>query len=158
MASGVLSIELTSGSAAATRVGSGTLFALFVLAEVVADGDGDLLDCLFADAGDLFELLGGHVGERFDGGDAGGDEFFEDGFAELGDLFDRRGGAAGHGLHLLLDLLTLLLFALDVDLPLEELGGEADVLALLADGERELGVVDDDFDLLLGEVGDGDAG
>jgi hypothetical protein len=29
---------------------------------------------------------------------------------------------------------VLLLFALDVDLPLEELGGEADVLALFADG------------------------
>ncbi len=65
--------------------------------------------------------------------------------------------AAGHGLHLLLDLLTLLLFALDVDLPLEELGGETNVLALLADGERELGVVDDDLDLLVAEVGDGDA-
>ncbi len=101
--------------------------------------------------------FGGHVGECFDGGDAGGDEFFDDGVAELGDLLDRCGGAAAHGLHLLLDLLALLLFGLDVDLPLEELGGEADVLALLADGERELGVVDDDFDLLVGEVGDGDA-
>ena len=141
----------------ATESGFRALFTLFVLAEVVADGDGDLLDCLLADAGDLFELFRGHVGEGFDGGDAGGDEFLEDGFAELGDLLDRGGGTAGHGLHLLLDLLTLLLFALDVDLPLEELGGEADVLALLADGERELGVVDDDFDLLLGEVGDGDA-
>ena len=66
-------------------------------------------------------------------------------------------GSAAHGLHLLLDFLALLLFALDVDLPLQELGGEADVLALLADGERELGVVDDDLDLLVGEVGDGDA-
>ena len=136
----------------------GTFFAFFVLAEVVADGDGDLLDGLFADAGDFAELFGGHVGERFDGGDAGGDELLHDGFAEFGDLLDRRGGAAGHGLHLLLDFLALLFLALDVDLPLQELGGEADVLALLADGERELGVVDDDFDLLFGEVGDGDAG
>src|SRR5581483_8841494 len=81
-----------------------------------------------------------------------------DAVAELGDLLDGRGGSALHGLHLLLDFLALLLFGLDVDLPAEELGGEADVLALLADGERELGVVDDDFELLLAEVGDGDAG
>ncbi len=107
--------------------------------------------------GHLFELLGGHVGKGLDCGDAGGDEFFEDGVAKLGDLFDRSGGAAGHGLHLLLDLLAFLLFALDVDLPLEEFGRETDVLALLADGERELGVVDDDLYLLVGKVGDGDA-
>ena len=115
----------------------------------MADGDGDFLYCLFSDAGNLFELLGGHVGERFDGGDPGSDKFLEDGIAELGDLFDRRGGAAGHGLHLLFDLLALLLFALDVDLPLEELGSEANVLSLLADGKRELGIVDDDFNLLF---------
>ena len=47
---------------------------------------------------------------------------------------------------------------LDIDFPVEELSGEADVLALFADGQRKLGVVDDDFDLLVVEVGDGDAG
>ena len=67
-------------------------------------------------------------------------------------------GVTGHGLHLLLDFLTLLFLGFDVDLPLEELGGETDVLAFLADGEGELGVIDDDFELLVGEVGDGDAG
>ena len=116
-----------------------------------------LLQRLLADAGNLFELLRRHVGQRFDGGDAGGDQLLDDAVAQLGDLLDGRGGAAGHGLHLLLDFLALLFLALDVDLPAEQLGGEADVLALLADGQRELRVVDDDFELLLAEVGDGDA-
>ena len=62
-----------------------------------------------------------------------------------------------NALHLLLDFLALFLFALDVDLPAEKLGGEANVLPLFADGERELGVIDDDFKLLLAEIGDADA-
>src|SRR6185437_2513858 len=139
------------------RHGSRTLFTLLVLSEVVAHGDGDLLDRLVPDARHLAELFGGHVGELLDGGDAGGDELLHDAFADLGDLLDGRVGSAGHGLHLLLDLLTLLLLGLDVNLPAEELGGEADVLSLLADGEGELRVVDDDLELLLAEVGDGDA-
>ena len=153
-------MELVSGVSVGVSIdgqGDGTFFAFFVLAKVVTDGDGDLFDRLLSDAGDLFELFGGHVGDRFDGGDAGCDELFEDLLAELGDLLDGGLGVTGHGLHLLLDLLALLFLGLDVDLPLEELGGETDVLALLADGEGELGVIDDDFELLVGEVGDGDA-
>ena len=66
-------------------------------------------------------------------------------------------GPPEKSLHLLLDFLALLLFALDVDLPAQQLGRQADVLSLLADGERELGVVDDHFELLFGQVGDGNA-
>src|SRR6185437_13767467 len=136
------------------RHGSRTLFTLLVLSEVVAHGDGDLLDRLVPDARHLAELFGGHVGELLDGGDAGGDELLHDAFADLGDLLDGRVGSAGHGLHLLLDLLTLLLLGLDVNLPAEELGGEADVLSLLAevgDGDaRDLGGLEG----LLGEGGD----
>src|SRR5208337_3760385 len=76
---------------------------------------------------------------------------------QLGDLLDGRGGSAGESLHLLLDLLALLLFALDVDLPAQQLGGQAHVLALLADGQGEVRVVDDDFELLFSQIGDGDA-
>ncbi len=124
----------------------------------MANGDRDLLDRLFSDAGNFFEFARGVMSARgFDGGDASGDEFFEGWSRRVRDLLDGGRRTAAHGLHLALDLLTLLLFALNVDLPLEELGGEADVLALLADGERELSVVDDDFDLLFAEVGDGDA-
>ena len=59
--------------------------------------------------------------------------------------------------HLLLDFLTLLFFALDVDLPAEQLGGKADVLAFFADGERKLGVIDDDFEMLFAGIDNGDA-
>ena len=61
-------------------------------------------------------------------------------------------------LHLLLHFLALLFLGFDVDLPIKKLGGEPYVLALLADGERQLGVIDDDFNLLFIEVCDGDAG
>ncbi len=46
---------------------------------------------------------------------------------------------------LLLDLAALLFFALDVDAPAGQLGGEPHVLALLADGERQLAVLDHHF-------------
>ena len=36
----------------------------------------------------------------------------------------------------------------------KQLGRQAHVLALLADGQRKLGVVDDDFELLLAQIGD----
>ena len=39
------------------------LFALFKVAEVVAHRHADLLQRLFADAGNLFQLLGRHVGQ-----------------------------------------------------------------------------------------------
>ena len=45
--------------------------------------------------------------------------------------------------------LALLFLALDIDLPAEQFGCQAHVLALLADGERELRIVDDHFHVLL---------
>ena len=66
-------------------------------------------------------------------------------------------GPPARGLHLLLDLLALLLFALDVDLPAQQLGRQAHVLALLADGQRKLRVIDDHFQLLFGEIGNRNA-
>ena len=64
-------------------------------------------------------------------------------------LLDRRGRLPAMRLHLLLDFLALLFLALDVDLPAQQLGRQAHVLALLADGQRKLRVVDDHFKLLL---------
>ena len=64
-------------------------------------------------------------------------------------------GALGvEAFELRLDLAPFLLLALDVDLPARQLRGETDVLALLADGQRELPVLDDDFHHLLGFVDD----
>src|SRR5512145_383697 len=62
-----------------------------------------------------------------------------------------------HAGHLDLDLAPLLFFALDVDAPADELGRQADVLSLLADGEAELLVLDDDLHDPLFLVGHGDA-
>jgi hypothetical protein len=38
-----------------------TFFALFKMAEVVADRDADLFQCLLADSWNLFQLFGGHI-------------------------------------------------------------------------------------------------
>ena len=51
--------------------------------------------------------------------------------------------------HLRFHFLPLLFFALDIDLPAEQLGRQAHVLPLLADGERELRIVDDHFHVLF---------
>ncbi len=55
----------------------------------------------------------------------------------------------GHGGHLGLDLLPLLFLALDVDSPAQELRCQSNVLALLSDGKRQLGVIHDHFEVLL---------
>src|SRR5208282_3363220 len=133
-----------------------SFFAFFEVAEVVTNGNADALQCFFADARDFFELFRCHVGQRFDGRDTGSDKFLNDAFAEFSDLLDGRGRAARESLHLLLDFLALLFLALDVDLPSEKLRCKPNVLALFADGERQLRIVDDDFELLVSQVGDGD--
>ena len=143
-----------------SRSGSCTfrpLLALFVLAEVMAHRGRNLLQRLFADARDLFQLLRRHVGQRLDRRDAGSHQLLDDRLAQLGHLFDRRRRTAAQRLHLLLDLLALLFLALDVDLPAQQLRGQTHILPLLADGQRELCVVDDDLQLLFGQIGDADA-
>src|SRR6202522_2097722 len=128
------------------------LFAGFVFAKIVTYGEADFLQRFFPNARDLFQLLRGHVGQRFDRGDAGNHQLLDDLLAQLGHLFDGGGRAAAHRLHLLLDFLALLFLALDVDLPAQQLGRQTHILALLADGQGELGVVYDDLDLLLPQV------
>src|ERR1700723_1929860 len=54
-----------------------TLFALFVLAEVVPHRDADLLQRLLPDPRNLFQLLWSHVRQRFDGGDAGRNQLLD---------------------------------------------------------------------------------
>ncbi len=111
-----------------------------------------------SDAGDGLQLFRRHVGQRLDAGDAGFAQLLQHRVAEFGGNVLQRGSrVADQRVHLLLDLLTLLLFALDVDLPAQQLGGQAHILPLLADGKRELGVIDDDFQMLVVAVHDGDA-
>jgi hypothetical protein len=80
------------------------------------------------------------------------DQLLDDRLAQLGNLLNRRGRSAAHRLHLLLDFLALLFLALDVDLPAQQLRRQADVLALLADRQRQLRVVDDHFQLLVRQI------
>src|SRR6185312_1361460 len=134
-----------------------SLFAFFEVPKVVPNGHADALQRLFADARNLFELFGRHVGQRLHGGDAASHQFLDNGLAQLGDLLYGRGRAAGQSLHLLLDFLPLFFFALDVDLPAQQLGGKTHVLAFFADGQRKLRVIDDHFKLLFAQVGDGNA-
>ncbi len=59
--------------------------------------------------------------------------------------------------HLRFHFLALFFFALDIDLPAEQLGRQAHILALLADGQRELRIVDDHFHVLFERIDDADA-
>src|SRR6185312_13119108 len=135
----------------------GTLFARLVLPKVMPNRRADLFQRLFSDARNLLQLLRRHVGQRLDGGNARRHQLLDNAFAQLRHLLNGCHGSSAKALHLLLDFLALLFLALDVDLPAQKLGRQPHVLALLADGERELGVVHNDLKLLFGEVGDADA-
>ncbi len=123
----------------------------------MAHGRANLFQRLLANAGNLFQLLRRHVGQRFHRSDACGDQLLQRRLSQLRNLFDRRCDGRAHGLHLLLDLLALLLFALDVNLPAQQFGGQAHILPLLANGQRKLRIIHDDFQLLFAEVGNADA-
>src|SRR5271165_5776286 len=107
----------------------------------------NLVDHLFADAGNFHKLLGGHAGELFDVGDAGGFDLFNGLGADAREGRERGGGRCERG-HLLFDFAALFFFGLDVDVPANELAGQTNILALLANGQGELGVLNDDFELV----------
>src|SRR5918992_1361635 len=75
-------------------------------------------------------------------------------FTPLRGFFTRLRVEAGKSLELRLHFTALLFLALDIDAPAGELGGEPDVLPLLADRERQLLVLDDHFHHALAIVHD----
>ena len=82
----------TAASAASPSVPG--FFGIFKLAEVVPHSHADFFDCLLADARNLFELLGRHVGQRLNRGDAGGHQLLDNAVAQFCDLLNRRVGRA----------------------------------------------------------------
>src|SRR6185295_2498687 len=141
----------------ALRLLAGRLLGVAAVPFLLGDGGrlADLLRGLVPDALDRGQLLVGHAEEMVEAADADVDELLDRLVADAlqaAQLLDD----ALHARHLRLDLLALLLLALDVDAPAHELGGQADVLALLADGEGELLVLDHDLHDLLLFVDDGD--
>src|SRR5215469_1546015 len=93
----------------------------FERGEVIVHGDADLLDRLWADSRQLFELFRRHVSKRFHGCDSSPNELLYDLFAEFRDLLERSSRAGSKRLHLLFNFLPLLFFALNVDLPAKQL-------------------------------------
>src|SRR6185503_9852182 len=84
-------------------------------------------------------------------------ELLDDAFAESLNALKRRRCRARELCHLLLDFLALFFFALDIDLPAEQLGRKTNVLTLLSDRERQLTVIDHDFQVLFDRIQYGDA-
>src|SRR5450759_782833 len=128
---------------------------IFKLAVIGHYGGLNELDRSRIDAGNCLELLGRHGAQALDGPDSGFEQLLRQRVAHS--IVEQNGNrrAGGHqGGHLRLDFLALLFLALDVDLPAQQLGRQAHVLALLADGERELRIVDDDFHVLLEGIDD----
>src|SRR5678816_2971663 len=93
--------------------GRGNGFAAFQAGEVIIDRDTDFFHRLGADAFDGFELLGRHVGQVFDGRDAGSTQFLDQAFAETGHILKRRGSLRNQRRHLLFHFLTLFFLALN---------------------------------------------
>ncbi len=121
-----------------------------LLAQPLHRGLGALLDLLRglgpAEPGDARELLLGRLGELLERAEAQAVHAPRDGLGHPFDLLERGDG-------LLLHLLELAL-ADDVELPAGELRGEAHVLSLAADGERQLLVGDDELHPAVGLVDD----
>src|SRR5271165_252857 len=132
-------------------------FATFQAGKVIIHGDADFFHRFRADAFNRLKLLRSHIGEGFHRGHARRSELLDDSLTQTRHTFQRSRSRRSHGGHLLLDFLPLLFLALDVDLPPEQLRGEAHVLPLLADGQRELAVVDYNFEMLLSAVDHGHA-
>src|SRR5262249_20289967 len=102
--------------------------------EVIIHCNTDLLDGLWSNTGTLFELLRSHISQGFHCRNAGGNQLLDDRLTQLRNLLERS-SCGHHRLHLLLDFLTLLLFALDVNLPSKKLGSKTHMLSLLADSK-----------------------
>ena len=102
--------------------------------EVVIDCNADLLDSLRSNPRHFFELFGSHISQSFHRRNSSGNQLLNDRFTQLRNFLERSGWAH-HCLHLLLDFLTLLFLALDVDLPAKKLGGKTNILPLLADSK-----------------------
>ena len=71
--------------------------------------------------------------------------------------FGKRRSGSSERCHLRLNLLALLFLALDIDVPADQLAGEPDVLTFLADSQRELRILDDDFEVVVFRIDDLDA-
>src|SRR5215469_1815454 len=124
--------------------------------EVRGDGLVNLLHHFFADARNFDQLLGRHIRELFHGRDAGSFELFDRLRSNAFQFSERRAGCRERG-HLCFDFAAFFFLALDVDVPANQLAGEADVLAFFADGERKLRVLDNHFQALFLGIDDLDA-
>src|SRR5579863_170543 len=110
-----------------------------------------------ADVRNFFQLLRRHAAQLFDGRNSRLDQLLGQFVAQaiVDEHGDRRSRNSQRG-HGGFDLLPLLFLALDVDLPPEKLSRQTHVLPLLANGERELRIVNDYFHVFLGRIDDRD--
>ncbi len=127
------------------RTGRSGFSATFIEA---IDGLINFVDHFFADARNFQQLLGRHSGEFLQRSDSRRLDLFDGLWSNAFQHRQRRGGRREGG-HLLLDFTALLFFALDIDIPANELAGEANVLALFADGQGKLGILDNHFQLVI---------
>ena len=88
----------------------------------------------------------------FDAGDARGFHLFDGLGADAGER-SKRSRRRGEPGHLVFDLAALFFFALDVDIPADQLAGQAHVLAFFADGQRKLRIFDNHFQLVRFGIG-----
>src|SRR6266436_1738810 len=125
--------------------------------EVIIDCQTDFFHRFGANSLNRLELLGRHIRQGLHGGDPGRAQLFDQPFAQAGHILEWSRSLLDQRRHLLFHFLPLLFLALDVDLPAQQLGRQPDVLPLLANGQRQLGVVHHHFEVLLGLVDHGHA-
>src|SRR4051794_34716985 len=138
-------------------LGQSDSFSAFQCSEIIIDRDADFFHSLGADSFDCLKLLRRHISQSFHRRNACFIEFLNQTLAQAFDCFKRSRRRAGQFGHLRFNFLALFLFALDINLPAQQLGRQADVLAFLADCKRKLAIVHHDFEMLVSRVKNRDA-
>ena len=128
------------------------------MAVIGVDGHLNLLHHLRTDALDFFQFFGRHAAQLFDGADTRFQQLLHYLFRQtVIDQYGNRSARSHQRGHLRLHFLPLLFLALDIDLPTQQLGRQAHILALLANGEGKLRIVHDHFHVLFRRIDDADA-
>src|SRR5437588_6346259 len=130
------------------RCGFASSLPLHAALVEAVDGLIDFVHHLFADSRNFHQLLRGHRGKLLHGINSRGFHLL-DGLGAHDRQRSQRSGGGCEPRHFRFDFLALLLFALDVDVPADELARQPDVLPLLADCQRELRIFDDHFQVLV---------
>src|ERR1700674_3310286 len=140
------------GFFSALRFRGGYCLAAIQSGKVIIDRNTDFFHRFWANAFNRFQLLRRHIGQRFHRVHARRLQFLDQPLAQSSNNLQRSYGLRDQRRHLLLHFLPFFFFALDVDLPAQQLRRQPHVLPFFPDRKRELRVVHHHFQMLVRRI------